>query len=1197
MVQLKRLLASFLALTCLLSALSLPALAAETSEKKTTLTEFESKHSDGTVTINGSEITLSKQGGDHHALLIGEEIYRDFVYEADVELGKDDGSISAALVFGVKNPDDIGALWFGANINKNDNNGRIFKVGSSGGNIVEISDITSRGFDFAKKIHMRLTVAENGSCTWQVSNIGGTPIEETGKINGWRGGYIGLLTFDSSATFSNVTIQGTPVEPEKPGVPGDPGDSANPDLKTNLAGLDGNEAYTKTSKGLHGAASGKGDQFIFSTTTGKDFVYEADVTFLKPWEDGAAALTFRSNSKADDGKQMYVANLNGNSGETRVFKFGDRDIDMGPHGWVDRKADNTYHLKVTVIGTHITYYVDDNLVLNTADYTMHNAYYGQNDAYLSGTVGLMTWNTDVVYQNVTYTELNGTNSPELKNLSVASNEGKVDKDISFHEGQYVYITYVSNSTKTIKLNCTKKGGSTIIATDETGKVVDINRLPVTKDFQTYTLTSEADNGAKVVYRVRVHRCQPDETYYNEDWRGQFHYSVKDGWANDPNGMVFYKGTYHLFYQYYDGATWGTMHWAHATSKDLIHWEERPIELYPDEYGVMFSGPAVVANHATAPDIFAEGEEGIVLLITANGERGWDGQQKVTVAYSKDGETFQKYQEGKVILHWEEDPLKTDAFRDPKVFRYQNKWFLVIAGGPLRIYSSNDLVNWQVESVYGDLHTECPDLYPLAVKGADGTDTGEVLWVLDRGGRKYKIGDFKQGADGKWGFVPLAQYASPNAEGMGNEDNDGIMNFGPDSYAAMTYYMAGPDVKNSFTGNKVIEINWMNTWAEGFNNAIPGANGNYVFNGTFNLQLELGIKKDADGKYYLTQTPIEQYETLRDDVNKIELENATIGVNNDLLKDFSGDSYEIAATITPNTSKEFGFKVRTGEGQETVIKYADGNLVIDRSKSGVTVVDKDFMNVVSQPAKKNADGSFTFHIYVDRACVEVFNEDYTVAGAMQIFPSASSRGLSVYSDNGSATGDITVYPLNSIWKNTSAKPPFADVRSDAYYFDAVTWAVGRGITSGTSASTFSPDASCTRAQIMTLLWRAAGSPKANGSNPFTDVAQDSYYYNAVLWAAEKGITSGTSATTFSPEAPCIRAQAMTFLYRVSGDSAVSGTNSFDDVSSDAYYAAPVQWAVSKGITYGTSASMFSPDMTCSRAQIITFLFRMFANETR
>ena len=168
-------------------------------------------------------------------------------------------------------------------------------------------------------------------------------------------------------------------------------------------------------------------------------------------------------------------------------------------------------------------------------------------------------------------------------------------------------------------------------------------------------------------------------------------------------------------------------------------------------------------------------------------------------------------------------------------------------------------------------------------------------------------------------------------------------------------------------------------------------------------------------------------------------------------------------------------------------------------------------------------------------------------------------------------------------------PFVDVPANAYYADAVAWAVEQGITSGTSATTFSPDASCTRAQMVTFLWRAAGSPKATGSNPFTDLQTDAYYYDAVLWAVENGITSGTSATTFGPDATVTRGQTVTFLYRANGSPAVSG-NSFADVSADAYYADAVAWAVAEGITSGTGDNMFSPNADCTRGQIVTFLYR-------
>ena len=168
-------------------------------------------------------------------------------------------------------------------------------------------------------------------------------------------------------------------------------------------------------------------------------------------------------------------------------------------------------------------------------------------------------------------------------------------------------------------------------------------------------------------------------------------------------------------------------------------------------------------------------------------------------------------------------------------------------------------------------------------------------------------------------------------------------------------------------------------------------------------------------------------------------------------------------------------------------------------------------------------------------------------------------------------------------------PFSDVATSAYYYDAVLWAVENDITNGTTATTFSPNADVSRAQMVTFLWRAAGSPKATGVNPFTDVKSSDYYYDAVLWAVANGVTNGTTETTFSPEKAVSRAQAVTFQWRAAGSPAASG-NSFADVAADAYYADAVTWAVANEITNGMSATSFGPDVTVSRAQAVTFLYR-------
>ena len=171
------------------------------------------------------------------------------------------------------------------------------------------------------------------------------------------------------------------------------------------------------------------------------------------------------------------------------------------------------------------------------------------------------------------------------------------------------------------------------------------------------------------------------------------------------------------------------------------------------------------------------------------------------------------------------------------------------------------------------------------------------------------------------------------------------------------------------------------------------------------------------------------------------------------------------------------------------------------------------------------------------------------------------------------------------------PAFTDVDSGAYYHTSVLWAVEKEITTGTSSTTFSPDETCTRAQIITFLWRAAGSPEPQSSeNPFDDVSSTDYYCKAALWAYEKGMVSGTS---FGASADCTRASTVQYIWQAAGSPAVTAGTVFSDVASGAEYAQAVAWAVEQGVTTGTSSTTFSPDETCTRGQIVTFLYRAFA----
>lgn len=175
--------------------------------------------------------------------------------------------------------------------------------------------------------------------------------------------------------------------------------------------------------------------------------------------------------------------------------------------------------------------------------------------------------------------------------------------------------------------------------------------------------------------------------------------------------------------------------------------------------------------------------------------------------------------------------------------------------------------------------------------------------------------------------------------------------------------------------------------------------------------------------------------------------------------------------------------------------------------------------------------------------------------------------------------------------TPSKPAFTDVADSAYYAAPVAWAVENGITSGTTTTTFSPNATCTTAQILTFLWRAKGSPEPTSkTNTFTDIKESDYYYKAALWAKENGLVSGS---TFNGSTPCTRAATVTYLWKLAGSPSAASA-SFTDVPATAKYSQAVAWAVSKGITSGTSATTFSPDTTCTRAQIVTFLYRAYAD---
>ena len=341
----------------------------------------------------------------------------------------------------------------------------------------------------------------------------------------------------------------------------------------------------------------------------------------------------------------------------------------------------------------------------------------------------------------------------------------------------------------------------------------------------------------------------------------------------------------------------------------------------------------------------------------------------------------------------------------------------------------------------------------------------------------------------------------------------------------------------------------------------------------------------------------------------------------------GDTSELTATVKHENTTITDVKVTWTSDNEEVATVENGKITAQSvGKARVTafvvengVTYSDFCDVIveARPSSSHHSSSSTTYYDVNAA---VSGEGGSVAAGTK----RASRGTTVTVTATAASG-YQVAQVSAVDKDGKAvsltdkgdgvytfvmpaskvdvtahfaqvqkpeeKDPYGDVSKDSYYYDAVKWAAETGVTTGVGDGLFAPEWVCTRGQIVTFLWRASGSPAPKATElPFTDVAADAYYAQAVLWAVENGITNGTSETTFSPDQTCTRAHAVAFLYRMSGSPAAAGST-FSDVAADAYYSTAVAWAVEKGITNGTSGTTFSPDDTCTRGQIVTFLYRL------
>ena len=485
------------------------------------------------------------------------------------------------------------------------------------------------------------------------------------------------------------------------------------------------------------------------------------------------------------------------------------------------------------------------------------------------------------------------------------------------------------------------------------------------------------------------------TDYTEQFRPQFHFTPEAKWMNDPNGLVYHQGVYHLFYQYYpDDIVWGPMHWGHAISKDMIRWEQKPIALYPDELGLIFSGSAVVDHHNSS-GFGTEENPPLVAIYTYHlmeGEKaGKKDFQTQGIAYSLDnGETFTKYEGNPVIPN--DTGIKD--FRDPKVYwdEASKYWVLIlVAGDHAKFYKSDDLKEWSHMSDFGKesgAHGgvwECPDLFKLKVG-----ETDEEKWVLlisinpgapnGGSGTQYFVGDF----DGK-------KFTAEHKDHK-------WLDWGTDNYAGVTY--------NNTPNNERIFIGWMSNWNYARNTPTS------TWRSAMTLPRELSLIKE-NGRYFLRSNVLEAFNKQLSKVSEQEM----VSLESPFELDYENFN-QSEVTFKTNLSKQLKLEFTNNKNEKLVFEIDPANqkMMIDRTASGLVDFEPSFAKGIHSMPYIVSNKEVDVRVIMDWSSVEIFVDDGKYVMTDQIFPTEFYNKLQVSSTDKISLKNFNLNNIKSIWKD-------------------------------------------------------------------------------------------------------------------------------------------------------------------------------------
>ena len=488
--------------------------------------------------------------------------------------------------------------------------------------------------------------------------------------------------------------------------------------------------------------------------------------------------------------------------------------------------------------------------------------------------------------------------------------------------------------------------------------------------------------------------QNNKDYYTEKYRPQVHFTPEKNWTNDPNGLVYLDGEYHLFYQHNPfGNTWGHMSWGHAVSKDLVSWQHLPVAIPEEGNTMIFSGSCVVDKENSSGFAIKKGQVPMVAIYTAHinmdAVKKDSTLQNQHIAYSLDnGRTWTKYKSNPVL------DLKRKDFRDPKVFWYakEKKWVMAVVFPEehiVQFYSSPDLKQWKHMSDFGPAGDsngiwECPDLLQVPVTG----NLGEYKWVLINSvasTTQYFVGEF----DG-------TKFHSENAPGQILRPD-----YGPDYYAPITF-------NNLPQGHPPVLIGWATNWAYAGN--IPTS----PWRSAMSLPRELSVTKTNDG-WRLISKPVGSLQKYRGPVVSLEKMN----LNGEKSLPILNQVVEIEMMLKPGKHDSCGIKLAVGNGKYFTIGYTKNSeqFYVDRSNSGDTSFSPNLRSwLLTTVPLKLKDEKLKLHIFFDKSIVEVYANDGEMVITQQLFPEETSNGISLFSKNGNSVfEEVKVWPLKSAWR--------------------------------------------------------------------------------------------------------------------------------------------------------------------------------------